>query len=158
MIRFLTCLICSAGLNGKILLRVGNLRLARVAVLGDKVTCKTRKMVINHFLNSPLTANYRFARARKVMFRVIARLLARGRRLINRVLKAAPLGVTQQRLQVSRAPVFSAVLIELFQLLKRLWSNGRVVFVFHIFPIINARRRRPRRLLREFRRLSGGGM
>jgi hypothetical protein len=95
-------------------------------------------MVINDLLNRPLATDYRFAGARKVILRCIAGLLAGDNRLNNRVIEAAPLVVTQQGLQVPCVPILGAVLIDLFQLLKRLLPDGRQVLVFHTFSPLSA--------------------
>src|SRR3990172_3708103 len=95
-----------------------DLRFSRITILRDQVTGKAGEMVILHFLNGPFPAFDRFAGAGKVIIRLVTGLLARHLSLLNGVLKSPPLAVPQQRLQISRAPIFRAVLVALFELLK----------------------------------------
>ena len=52
-----------AGLDGEVLLGVGDLGLARVAVLGDQVAGEAGEVVIGHFLHRALAPDDQFARA-----------------------------------------------------------------------------------------------
>ena len=54
-----------AGLDGEVFLGRGNLRLLRIAILGDQVAGEAGKLVVRHFLNRTLAAGDRFARGAK---------------------------------------------------------------------------------------------
>jgi hypothetical protein len=66
---------------------------------------------IGNFLHRDLAPDDRFARVRKVMVRLVARLLAGGYGLGDRLLETAPVLVAQERLEVASAPVLRAVLV-----------------------------------------------
>ena len=106
------------GLDCEVFLGMGNFRFARVAVLGDEVAGEAGKVVIINHLNRTFTAGDRFAGAGKVMLRAIARGFARSHGAFDRVFKAAPLAVAQQRLQVAGAPVFGTMLVGSSQFLE----------------------------------------
>lgn len=50
--------------------------------------------------------------------RLVTRLFAGGYGLLDRILEAPPLGVTEKRLQLPRVPVFRPVLVDALELVK----------------------------------------
>jgi hypothetical protein len=76
-------------------------------------------MVIVDSLHGALPADDRFAGAGKVMSCFVPRLLAGDFSAPNRVLKPPPLGITKQRLKISRAPILRPMLIEALEFFKR---------------------------------------
>ena len=61
--------------------------------------------------------------------RVDTRLLARGYGALDRLFETSPLAVAQERLEIPRAPVFRAVLVDLPELLEgsTVWIGGDFV-------------------------------
>lgn len=81
-------------------------------VLGDEIAGKTRKPVIGHFPDTPRTKVDHFAGTGKMVFGDVSRLLTGGYRLLDGALKPAPLLVPQYGLQIPRAPIFGAVIVQ----------------------------------------------
>ena len=97
----------------------------RVAVLGNQVAGEARQPVVIHVSLPAFAENDHFARARKMMVRVITRLPARRYGLGDRFLEAAPLAVAQQRLEFASAPVLRVMLVDSFNSSKCLFSGCR---------------------------------
>jgi len=114
----LIALFLTAGLYSEIFLCLGDFGFSRVAVLGNEVAGEAGELVIVNHLNRTFTARDRFAGAGKVMLRAVARGFARSHGAFDRVFKAAPLAVAQQRLQVAGAPVFGTMLVGSSQFLE----------------------------------------
>jgi hypothetical protein len=103
----------AAGLDGEVFLGLRNFGLARVAVLGDEVAGKTGKVVIIELSLAAGAQVDHFAGAGKMVFRVIARGLARDHRPFNGLGEAPPLGIAELELKVAGAPEFGSVLVGL---------------------------------------------
>ena len=123
----------AAGLDGEILLRPGDFRLAGVAVLGDEVTGKAGELVVIHHLDGAFAPGDRFAGTGKVMLRWISRLFTRGYATLYCLLESSPLAITQHRLQRTSAPVFGTVFVDLLQIFKRLSRKRYFIFPGHYF-------------------------
>ena len=108
----------AARLYNEVLLGQGDLRLAGVAIHRNEVTGEAGEVeVIQLALAARAKLNH-FAGAGKMVVRFVPRLFASLLCPLDRLLEASPLVIAQQRLQLSRAPVFSAVLVHLFQCFK----------------------------------------
>jgi hypothetical protein len=105
-------------LDGKVLLCVSNFGFPWVAILGDEVAGEAGEVLVVNHLHGTFTPHDRFAGGGKVMRGLVARRAARDHGTFNSLLKPPPLGVTQQRLQVTSAPVFGVVLVGLLQRLE----------------------------------------
>jgi hypothetical protein len=108
----------AAGLDGEILLRFGNFRLARVAVLSNQVTGKAGEVVVFDIALTSLTYFDHFAGAGKMIMGLIYRLFTGCYRPLYSIVKPPPLAVTQKRLKLASAPKLSAMLVHLFQVFK----------------------------------------
>ncbi len=76
----------------------------------------------------------------KVMVWVITRLLARGYGFFNGFFKASPMVVTQERLQFAGTPIFSTVIVGLFQTLETATPNLGKILLGHCDPPIHSDR------------------
>jgi len=96
---FLTLLggLLLAGLNGKVGLRAGNGRLARIAVLGDEVAGVAGELVIGYFTFGAATRRNHFVGADKMVFWRYTRLFGRHYCPTDRLLKHTPSSVLKKR-------------------------------------------------------------
>jgi hypothetical protein len=85
-------------------------------------------------LNRSFAAGDRFTGAGEVMPMRISRLFTGCYRPFNRLLEVPPLAVAEQRLQVTSAPVFGAMLVGFFR-----FSKDGVAMLSSVFlPVISS--------------------
>ena len=122
------------GLDGKVFLRLGDLRLARVAVHGDEIAGEAGELVVLYRTAAPRAQFDHFAGAGKMVVGVVARLLTRAYGALNGILEPAPLAIAQQGLQIAGALIFGAELVGQLEVFEGLSGNAWQFFFCHLLP------------------------